>query len=506
MARRFRFPTGLLTVGVALGSVILVVQPGEVAAQVEAREYAARRAALVATIDSGVIIAYGGVEPVNYWPSFFQLPAFHYLTGFDETNAVLMMVKRGRGAAATMFVPRRDYSQARWVGTRTAPGALDAAIGIAGRDIAAFRPAIDSLAAAGLPIYVVPDAHAADYAAEDSLTRGSRLLAQLRAAHPTLAIFSLDSAVNHLRAKKSAAEIALLRKAVQISARAHVEAMKATAPGCGENEIQSVLDGTFRRLGGDRPGYGSIVGSGPNATVLHYMKDDRVMRDGELLLIDAATSYDHYSADVTRTLPVNGKFTTEQREIYQLVRDVQEAYVRQLRPGSAEGMAFDSARTVANRGLVRLGLIESDSAHLDGPEAWKCPPEGCSQRALYFWHGYGGHGIGTEVHDPAQYYEGGKVFRIGDVMTVEPGIYVDSAFVASLPDTPRNRAMRTRLAGAMARYNGIGVRIEDDYVVTATGTEWLSKGAPREIREIEAMMKQKAPDLPGGGSCGEPRT
>ena len=503
MARHRCTPARLIAV-LALGSAALL-SPCGAAAQVAPGEYAARRAALVAKLDSGVIVAYGGVESVNYWPNFFQLPAFHYLTGFDETDAALVIVKRAGATSSMMFVPTRTYSEARWIGTRTAPADLLKATGIAGRDIAGLSAAIDSLVAQGLPVYVVPDAQTSDFAAEDSLTRGARMLARLRAARPGMPVLSLDSAVNELRAKKSAAEIALLRKAAQISVRAHIEAMKATAPGCGENEIQAVLDGTFRRLGGDRPAYGSIVGSGPNATTLHYMADNRVMRDGELLLIDAATSFDHYSADVTRTLPVNGKFTAEQREIYQIVRDAQEAYVRQIRPGIKESTASDSGRVVVKRGLARLGLIESDSATLDMAPDVKCPPSGCPQRALYVWHGYGGHGIGTEVHDPAQYDVAGGAFQVGDVITVEPGIYVDPQFIASFPDTPRNRAMRAKLAKAIAKYKGIGVRIEDDYAVTEHGTEWLSKGAPREIGEVEAMMKQKSPELPGGGTCGEPR-
>ena len=504
MARRISHSTALLAL-VTLGSVI-IAGPRAAGGQVPRAEYAARRRALAAAIDSGVIVAYGGVDPVNFWPNFFQLPAFHYLTGFDETDAALVIVKRAGTVSSTMFVPTRTYAEARWVGSRTAPGALAATIGIPGRDIAGLSPTVDSLVSAGLTLYVVPDAQSSDNAAEDSLTRGTRMLARLRSSRPTLTVVALDTTVNRLRAKKSSAEIALLRKAAQISVRAHVEAMKATAPGCGENEIQALLDGTFRRLGGDRPGYGSIVGSGPNATILHYMEDNRVMRDGELLLIDAATSFDHYSADVTRTLPVNGKFTTEQREIYQIVRDAQEAYVRQIRPGAKASVAGDSGRAVVTKGLVRLGLIESDTATFDAPQGMRCPPSGCAERAIYAWHGFGGHGIGNEVHDPAQYYGEGGTFHAGDVMTVEPGIYVDPEFIASFPDTPRNRAMRAKLAKAIARYKGIGVRIEDDYAVTADGTEWLSKGAPREVAEVEAMMKQKPPELPGGGACGEPRT
>jgi hypothetical protein len=166
----------------ALGLLSLVTSPAS--AQVTTAEHAARRAALIARIDSGIVLAFGGVETVNYWPNFFQLPAFQYLTGFGESDAVLVMVKRGGTVASSMFVPTRTVAEARWVGSRTAPAALQSAIGIAGRDIAGFRGALDSLVASGLPLYVVPDVQSADYAAQDSLTRGSRLLAELRSARP----------------------------------------------------------------------------------------------------------------------------------------------------------------------------------------------------------------------------------------------------------------------------------------------------------------------------------
>ncbi len=282
--------------------------------------------------------------------------------------------------------------------------------------------------------------------------------------------------------------------------------MKATAPGCGEYEIQALLEGTFRRLGGDRPGYGSIVGSGPNATVLHYMEDSRVMREGELLLIDAAGAFDHYSADVTRTLPVSGRFTPEQRDIYQIVLDAQAAFVRQIRPGSSLPVSNDSGKAVVTKGLLRLGLIESAGATFDPPPGMPCPASGCSQHSLYALHGYGGHGIGLEVHDPAQYYQAANRFQPGDVFTVEPGLYFSPELLASLPDTPRNRAMLAKIRPAFERYKGMGVRIEDDYALTASGLEWLSTGAPREIAEVEALMRQRVPELPGGGGCERLRT
>jgi Xaa-Pro aminopeptidase len=498
---RTRLAPVLLTALLALGAL-----PSPTRAQVTKSDYAARRAALAARIDSGVVVAFGGVEPVTYWPTFFQLPAFYYLTGFGETDAVFVLVKRDTAVTATMFVPTRSPVQERWIGARTRVADLLARTGIAGQDIAQLPAAIDSLAGSGLPFYIIPDVQAGDYLTQDSLTRGSRFLSQLRVSHPWLAMRSLDTVVDRLRAKKSAGEIALLRKAAQISVRGHREAMKATAPGCGENEIQALLEGTFRRLGGDRPGYGSIVGSGPNATVLHYMDDNRVMRDGELLLIDAAGSFDHYSADVTRTLPVNGRFTPEQRDIYQIVREAQEAFVRQIKPGSNLSASSDSGKAVVTKGLLRLGLIESAGATFDPPPGMSCPPSGCGQQSLYALHGYGGHGIGLEVHDPAQYYDAAHRFQPGDVFTVEPGLYFSPDLLASLPDTPRNQAMLAKIRPAFERFKGIGVRIEDDYALTASGLEWLSTGVPREIAEVEAMMRQRVPDLPGGGGCERLRT
>jgi Xaa-Pro aminopeptidase len=497
------FPRGLLAF--FAGLVAVATDPSPTRAQIPLADYVARRAALAARIDSGVVVAFGGVEPVNYWPTFYQLPAFYYLTGFGETDAVLLMVKRNGVVTATMFVPTRTPIEERWVGARTRIADLETRIGIGGRDIVQLRPAVDSLAASGLPFYIVPDVQATDYMAEDSLTRGARFLSQVRLAHPWLVMHSLDDAVRHLRARKSAAEIALLRKAVQISVRAHREAMKAAAPGCGENEIQALLEGTFRRFGADRPGYGSIVGSGPNATILHYMEDSRVMRDGELLLIDAAAAFAHYSADVTRTFPVNGRFSPEQRDIYQIVRDAQEAFVRQIKSGVKVGVASDSGRAVVTKGLVRLGLIRSAEGTIDAPAGARCPPGGCLESQLFALHGYGGHGIGLEVHDPAQYYEDQQQFGLGDVFTVEPGLYVSPDLLRSLPDTPKNRTLLAKIRPAVEKYAGIGVRIEDDYALTKTGLEWLSAEVPREISEIEALMRQRGPELAGGGTCGRPR-
>lgn len=484
----------------------LCLLPAIASAQVPNSEYAARRNALLSTIDSGVIISFGQVEPTNHWPPFFQHPDFMYLTGFGEADAVLVLVKRGGSSSQTMFVPPRDPRSERYNGSRNGAEDLAQSIGISGRYNDQLRPTIDSLARLNLPFYFLPDIESGDGATRDSLSKGRNFMAQVRQSFPYLTVQPINAQVAKLRGKKSPAELALLRKAVNISAKAHVEAFKAAGPGCGEWEIQSLMEGVFRRMGGDRPGYGSIVGSGPNALVLHYDDDTRVMRDGELLLIDAATSFDHYSADITRTFPVNGRFTAPQREIYQLVRDAQEAFVRTIKPGVTSAQTTAAGRAVVAKGLTRLGLIEGDSARFDGPAWMRCPEGGCDQTQLYVYHGYGGHGIGLDVHDPAQYYGREGSFQPGDVFTVEPGLYFSESFIKSLPDTPRNRAMLARIKPAIEKYKGIGVRIEDDYALTETGVEWLSKDAPREIPDIESMMKERSAGLPGGGSCGEPST
>ena len=169
-------------------------------------------------------------------------------------------------------------------------------------------------------------------------------------------------------------------------------------------------------------------------------------------------------------------------------------------------MSSDSGRAIVAKGLTRLGLIQSPDATIDPPEGARCEPSSCLQTTLFALHGYGGHGIGLEVHDPAQYYEENRQFGVGDVFTVEPGIYISPDLLGSLPDTPKNRAFLAKIRPAVQKYRGIGVRIEDVYAVTDKGVEWMSSGAPREIPQIEALMREREPELPGGGSCGRPKT
>lgn len=254
-----------------------------------------------------------------------------------------------------------------------------------------------------------------------------------------------------------------------------------------EFEIHALIEATFRRYGAERPGFGSIVGSGPNSTTLHYRAADRYMQDGETLVMDIGASYNGYSADVTRTVPVNGRFTPEQRAIYEIVLNAQKAAEQQARVGSTLGRLNQTATRVIAQGLARLNLIESPDAVYDcrsGGSVGQCP-----QVSLFYMHGLG-HGIGLDVHDPDASYGGG--FAVGSAFTIEPGIYVRADVLNYLPDTARNRQLISRIRPAVQRYRNIGVRIEDDYFITAQGLERVSAGAPREIDEIEALMAMES--------------
>jgi Xaa-Pro aminopeptidase len=263
-----------------------------------------------------------------------------------------------------------------------------------------------------------------------------------------------------------------------------------------EYELQAALEYTFMRLGGARPAYGSIVGSGLNGTQLHYMKDRGDTKPGDVVVIDAATEYEGYAADITRTIPVSGTYTADQRAMYQLVRDAQAAAERNAVPGKSAAAAQDSSVAVRSRGLAKLGLIESEDATFDPPWQANCErtPAMCRQGMLWMIHGIS-HGLGLAVHDPAQFSYGDRVYRPGDVFTIEPGIYVSARMLDALPDTPKNRAFIAKVKPVVARYEGTGVRIEDDYLITDTGLERLST-APREIAEIEALMKKRARTVP----------
>jgi Xaa-Pro aminopeptidase len=451
-------------------------------------EYRMRRAALLDTVEDGVVLVPGAPEPTRDYETFQQSPAFFYLTGLREPDATLVMVKRGGEVQSLLYLPPRTPSREVWSGVRLGLEGATQRTGLPARDVAVLVPELDSLLAGGATLHVVGDVRQDSPAPDDQwspLTRDEQLVERLRSRMPAGAHVAIATGlVERLRAAKGDAELTLIRRAADITASAHREAMQALEPGMNEYEIQALVEYTFRRHGADRPGFASIIGSGPNATTLHYNANDRAIAAGDMVVIDIGASWAGYSADITRTLPANGVFSPEQRAIYQLVRDGQAAAERQAVAGREARLMNDSASAVMARGLARLGLIDSAAATYDCGGAAR--PRQCRQLSLYYLHGLS-HGIGLEVHDPDQWYFTGRI-AAGSAFTIEPGLYVRHDAFAHLPDTPRNRAMAARLARAVARYQGIGVRIEDDYIVTERGTERISN-VPREIGEIEEMMR-----------------
>jgi Xaa-Pro aminopeptidase len=463
-------------------------------AQITPAEFGARRDSLAARIGDGVLVAFGGRTPITDFGPFYQLPAFHYLTSFDEPDAAFVMVVRGgRPASATIFLTPVDPRLAFYYGRRPDSAAVVRTLGLGARAFSAVDRVVDSLASTGLPFYVLSDFADEDFAQQDSLTRGRLFMRGVASRHAGLEVREAHQLVNRLRARKSPAEMALLRRAAEISSEGHRDALKIAEP-TKEYELQAALEYTFTRLGGARPAYGSIVGGGAHGTQLHYMRDRGDVRPGDVVVMDAATEYEGYAADVTRTIPVSGKYTTEQRAIYQLVRDAQAAAERNSKPGMSASAAQDSSFDLRARGLAALGLVESADATFDPPWGADCAanPRSCKQAMFWMIHGIS-HGIGLAVHDPAQfYYNRDHTFQQGDAFTIEPGIYLGTSMFQSLPDTPRNRAFIAKVRPIVQRYENTGVRIEDDYVITDKGLERIST-APREIEEIEAIMRTRPP-------------
>jgi Xaa-Pro aminopeptidase len=432
-------------------------------------------------------VAFGARAPVG-WERPGQLPAFRYLTGFLEPDAALLLVVRDGRPSPVLFTQARDPRRQLYDGFPPDSLGVERATGIPARSIAALAPMLDSLTGTGLPVYTLRDYASNDVAQTDSLTRGGSFMRAFAERHRGVAVRDAHPILDSIRTRKSPAEQAMLRRAIDITVAAQREAMRTIRPGMYEYEIEALFTAAFRRTGGDGPAFVSIIGSGPNSTQYHYNANDRQMQAGDVVVMDVGAGYGGYAADVTRTVPVSGRFSAEQRAIYGIVREAQLAAERVVRPGAAFEAWRDAAQAVVARGVARLGLTEGVDATFDPPWADQCAakPVACTQAFLYMAHGLG-HGIGLEVHDQPHPWVGAGTFAAGDVFTIEPGVYVSRKLLEILPDTPKNRAMISKVRDAVARYDNTGVRIEDDYLVTPGGVEWLSR-APREIAEVESAM------------------
>jgi Xaa-Pro aminopeptidase len=449
-------------------------------AQIPAGEYAARRAALLDDIGDGIVLVLGAGEPPENYSAFWQTPHADWLTGIHEPGMALVMVRRGVARAQWLLVEPKDPDAEVWTGRRLGEREANLRTGLETRPAGDIDRLLDSLlASGGGPLRVVR--HRSE--GGELIWRDQRRLDAIAKRHPGLVVEDADTFVSRRRGKKSAAELALLRRAIEITVEAHQEIAARVAPGVPEYEVQALLEYTFRRRGADRPSFASIVGSGPNSTILHYNSNERVMLAGETVVVDIGASYRSYAADVTRTYPVSGTFSPESRALYDVVRQAQRAAEAVAKPGASAGLMSRAADSVLSAGLATLGLIDAPNATYDCGTA--DTPRKCRQLRLFYMHGLG-HGIGLDVHDPDQYYESG-ILAEGSAFTIEPGLYVRADVLASLPDTPGNRSFVERRRAAVARFANLGVRIEDDYFVTANGVEWVSR-VPREAAEIEALM------------------
>ncbi|MEC9481799.1 MAG: Xaa-Pro aminopeptidase [Halomonas sp.] len=427
-------------------------------------EYRDRRQALMAALPprSAVLLPAASLvtrsNDSEY--AFRQDSNFQYLTGFPEPDALLLLLP-GRDAGETvLFCQDKDPAKEAWTGIRIgAQGAMadygvDQAFENAERD-ERLNELLDGREAIYLPL----DDEAAVVLAEDVRRELGEQVRQ--GARPPRALCDVAYLIHEQRLVKSEAELGLLRHAGAISARAHVRAMQAARPGLHEYHLQAELEHEFLWQGGQAPAYSTIVGSGANACVLHYIENASPLEDGDLVLIDAGVEFDLYAGDITRTFPVNGRFSPEQRRVYEIVLAAQERAVQAVAPGATLSAIHDGVVHDLTAGLIELGLLEGDI---------EARIEDGSYRRFYL-HSTS-HWLGLDVHDVGGYRRDGepRVLVPGMVLTVEPGLYIPED--ADIPEALR----------------GIGIRIEDDVAVTAEGHEVLTANVPKQVAEVEALM------------------
>ena len=384
---------------------------------------------------------------------------FWYLTGFAEPKSALLLVKKAGQCESTIFVRKKDPLMETWNGRRlgveAAPQALE------------MTDAYDIEEIQGVLAKKLVDLPACYYARGvqewgDSLVFGAfdAIKANLQAAPTTL--IDWQPMLSEMRLFKSELEVALIQQACQISALAHVRAMKQTRPNRYEMEIEGEIQHEFSRFGSRFASYNHIVASGDNACILHYNENDQVLKEGDLLLIDSGAEFAMYAGDITRTIPINGKFSQPQRDIYELVLKAMKEAMALLVPNSSIKIANDKVIEIFTEGLAHLGILKGEVAQLIEQKAYK----------QFYMHGLG-HWLGLDVHDVGAYgTERDRPLEIGMVLTVEPGLYISKE--ADVPE----------------QYKGIGVRIEDNLLITEYGNKNLTSAAPKEIAEIEAMMAQ----------------
>jgi len=397
---------------------------------------------------------------------FRQDSDFYYLSGFEEPEAVLVIIPGREHGESILFCRERDPDKELWDGNIVGPE----------------RAVDDYCFDDAFPISDIDDILPGMIEGTDKVFYAIGLDAQFDArvmewvnvirskvrsgAHPPGEFVALEHALHELRLFKSAAEIKVMHKAAEISAQAHVKAMQRCEAGLFEYHLESVIQSHCFDQGARFQAYPAIVGSGENACVLHYIENTKKLKNGDLVLIDAGCELENYASDITRTFPVSGQFSKEQAALYQIVLDAQYAAIEAVKPGNHWNHPHEAAVRVLTQGLINVGILKGELENLIENEAYK----------PYYMHRTG-HWLGLDVHDVGEYKVGGewRVLEPGMVMTVEPGLYISA-----------------KAQEVDKKWRGIGIRIEDDVVVTKAGYKVLTDAVPKEIDEIEALMAERA--------------
>lgn len=426
--------------------------------------FARRRKEFMTQIGNGVAIFRSAPPAVRTHDTEYryrQDSDFHYLTGFPEPDALCLLIPNHPEHQYVLFVRPRNPEREVWEGHRYGPEAAkeifraDAAYSI--EELQEWMPKY--LEHADLIHYRFGRDEAFDRRVFEWL-KYFRPIRQ-RTGHGPYGLLDPAEILHEMRLYKSSEELELMRHSAQIASRAHIDAMLACRPGMYEFEIEAVVENRFRREGAAAPAYHSIVASGINATILHYVQNQSQMQDGDLLLVDAGAEYEHYCSDITRTYPVNGRFTTPQRELYEVVLEAQKRAVDMVAPGIRFDQIHDLAVEILLDGLLKLRLLTVDR-------------ETALKDSLYkkFYMHRTSHWLGIDVHDAGKYRsaEESRLLEPGMVLTVEPGLYIPDT-----EDMPKH-------------FRGIGIRIEDDVLVTSDGHEVLTQEVPKEVAELEAII------------------
>lgn len=437
------------------------------------KEFAARRTRLMQMMDPNSIAIIPSAHEIirnndTHFP-FRQDSDFYYLTGFNEPDAVAVLIPGRSHGAFVLFCRDRDPERELWDGYRAGP---EGACQEYGADDAFPIDDLDEILPGLLEgrerVYYAMgrdgefDRHVMEWV--------NAIRSKVRSgAIPPGEFLDLNHFLHELRLFKSAQELQLMKQAADISAKAHRRAMAVCKPGMMEYQLEAELLHVFAKNGARHPAYSSIVGGGDNGCILHYVENRDMLNDGDLVLIDAGCELDHYASDITRTFPINGQFSPEQKALYELVLQAQLAAIAVVKPGNHWNEPHDATVKVITEGLVKLGLLKGKVSALIKSAAYRD-----------FYMHRAGHWLGMDVHDVGDYKCGGewRVFEPGMVLTVEPGIYV----------SPHNKKVDKK-------WRGIGIRIEDDVVVTKNGCEVLTAAAPKTVAEVEAWMALQHPHL-----------